>query len=376
MPRDNAQRKRPERAPRQKRKPPLYAAVDLGTNNCRLLVARRQGDGFHVIDSYSQIARLGEGLAATGRLSDASMDRALNALSAIRKKLSFHGVGQVRCIATEACRRAENGRDFIHRIREEAGLTFKVINPKEEAALAAIGCHDLLARDAALVMVVDIGGGSTEISFLDLSDQSSRELTSLIKSVPLKAWASFPLGVVTLSESFEHLDEDAGYTAMVSAARDVLSQWSAGQEFVTAMSETSAHMIGTSGTVTCMAGVHKDLPKYRREHIDGLWMDRTDADQVIMRLKAAGIEGRRQIPTIGPERAGLMLSGCAILDAVWSIWPATRLRVADRGLREGLLLSMIHGVRPGGQKRRRKRRPTRRGRRPAQSNSLEQTTDG
>ncbi len=362
MPREIAQRRRTPRAQRSTKRQPLYAAVDLGTNNCRLLIARRQGDGFAVVDSYSQIARLGEGLAASGALSDAAMERGVGALKAIRRKLSHHGVGKVRCIATEACRRASNGAAFIRRVREETGLTFKIIDPREEAELAAIGCHDLLDPASNLFMVLDIGGGSTEISFIDLDGVPDRSLKALIGRVPVKAWSSFPLGVVTLSESYAHLGEEAGFAAMVEAARTAMSGWADGLAFAPAMANGSAHLIGTSGTVTCLAGVHCNLPKYRRDIVDGIWMSPDEARAVITRLREAGPEGRREIPTIGPERAGLMLSGCAILEAAWSLWPSQRLRVADRGLREGLLLSMIHGVRSSPPKR--TRSPRKRGRRP------------
>lgn len=355
MPRDNAQRQRNSHAPRRSQKKPLYAAVDLGTNNCRLLVARRKGNGFSVIDSHSQIARLGEGLATTGTLSGAAMDRAFSALTAIRAKLRQHGVGQVRCIATEACRRASNGPEFVHRIREKTGLTFKIIRPREEAQLAAIGCHDLIEPEAELVMVLDIGGGSTEISFLDMAGLEDRSLTTLVRKVPLKAWASFPLGVVTLSESFAHLDEIPGYEAMVAHAHKTFSVWSAGVSFRDTMQRSTSHLIGTSGTVTCLAGVHKGLQKYRRDMVDGIWLSSDEASRAIKQLRDAGPEGRIAMPTIGRERAGLMLSGCAILQAACEVWPAPRLRVADRGLREGLLLSMIHGGKSSSRRRRRRR---------------------
>ncbi|MCA8903107.1 MAG: Ppx/GppA family phosphatase, partial [Hyphomonas sp.] len=160
----NAATRRPgRRGSRTRRTGPLYAAVDLGTNNCRLLVAEPWKKTFRVVDSHSQIARLGEGLHETGRISDAAVDRALDALKNIRRKLKQHGVGRVRCIATEACRKAENGPDFIRRVHEETGLTFKIINAKEEARLATIGCHDLMAHEAKTVLVIDIGGGSTEL---------------------------------------------------------------------------------------------------------------------------------------------------------------------------------------------------------------------
>ncbi|MEL7454281.1 MAG: Ppx/GppA phosphatase family protein [Pseudomonadota bacterium] len=354
---DNARSVNKSGSSRKKNRAPLYAAVDLGTNNCRLLIARRRASTFRVIDSYAQIVRLGEGLAASGRLSEAAILRAIDALTAIRRKLKHHGVGHVRCIATEACRKAENGATFIRRVQDETRLSFKIINPKEEAHLAAIGCHDLLDAETDLFMVLDIGGGSTEISFVDLSKQQDRSVQRLVKSAPIRAWASFPLGVVTLSESFAHLGEADAYPRMVAHARDHFEKWSDGTCYRDTIQTTSSHIIGTSGTVTCLAGVHLGLEKYRRDRVDGLWLERDETDAVINTLKVSGLAGREALPTIGKERAGLMLSGCAILEAAWDTWPAPQLRVADRGLREGLLLSMMHGgKRRSGSRRGRRRR--------------------
>ena len=355
MPRDNAQRQRSMRAPRRTVRKPLYAAVDLGTNNCRLLIARGTQHGFSVVDSHAQIARLGEGLATTGRLSEAAVERALVALKAIREKLKARRVGHVRCVATEACRRAENGKDFVETVRRELGLTFRIIPPREEVHLAAVGCHDLIDDDASLVMVLDIGGGSTEISFVDATGLPDRSLRTFVNKMPIRAWRSFPMGVVTLSESFAHLGEAEAYAAMTAHAAEAFQNWTSGQSFAEGMGQNTARLIGTSGTVTCLAGIHKQLPKYRRDLVDGTWLTTDEARAAIAQLQEAGPDGRAKLPTIGPERAGLILAGCAILDAAWQVWPSNGLRVADRGLREGLLLTMIHGERS----RRRPRRRTR-----------------
>lgn len=339
---------------------PLYAAVDLGTNNCRLLVAEPRGKTFRVVDSHSQIVRLGEGLHDTGRLSDAAIERALDALKAIRAKLKQRGVGRVRCIATEACRKAENGAEFIARVHAETGLTFKIIEAKEEAWLATIGCHDLIEPDAENVLVVDSGGGSTELSLVNAKAATANGFRGILAAAPIKAWASMPLGVVTLSEAFGHLDEAAAYPQMLAHARDVISGWDALEDVKIAMAEKSAHLIGTSGTVTCLASVHLELDRYRRDIVDGSWLSRKEGAGAIKKLRDAGLEGRGKLPTIGTERAGLMLSGCAIIEAVWELFPAERLRVADRGLREGLLLSMMYGPKRSKSRRRSrggKRRP-------------------
>lgn len=334
---------------------PLYAAVDLGTNNCRLLVAEPRGQSFRVVDSHSQIARLGEGLHESGRLSDAAIERAMSALHAIRMKLKQHGVGRVRCIATEACRKASNGADFIRRVQTETGLTFKVIGAREEARLATIGCYDLIGPDVQSVLVVDVGGGSTELSLVDARQIRKVGLSGILREAPILDWTSLKVGVVTLSETFDLSDEAAAWPLMLERARAAVRGWPALDRVRQRLASDGGHLIGTSGTVTCLAGVHLNLDRYRRDKVDGSWLSRQDGRETMQRLRDLGVAGRAKLPTIGEERAPLMLAGCAIMEAVWEAFDAHKLRVADRGLREGVLLSMMHG-----QKAPRRRRPKRR----------------
>ena len=346
--------------PSSQRGKPLYAAVDLGTNNCRLLVAEPRGQSFRVVDSYSQIARLGEGLHDSGRLSDAAVERAMSALHAIRNKLKQHGVGRVRCIATEACRKAANGADFIRRVQDETGLTFKVIGAKEEARLATIGCYDLIVPEVKSVLVVDVGGGSTELSHVNASAIQTGGLAGILKDAPILDWTSLKVGVVTLSESVDLSDEAAAWPLMLDRARTAVKGWPAIERVAQRLAEDDGYLIGTSGTVTCLAGVHLKLDRYRRDKVDGSWLSREEGRATMDQLRHLGVAGRAKLPTIGEERAPLMLAGCAIMEAVWEVFDAHKLRVADRGLREGILLSMMHGQRP-----QRRRRPKRPGARPA-----------
>jgi exopolyphosphatase / guanosine-5'-triphosphate,3'-diphosphate pyrophosphatase len=344
-------------SPGSQRGRPLYAAVDLGTNNCRLLVAEPRGHSFRVVDSYSQIARLGEGLHDSGRLSDAAVERAMSALHAIRNKLKHHGVGRVRCIATEACRKASNGADFIRRVQSETGLTFKVIGAKEEARLATIGCYDLIEADTKSVLVVDVGGGSTELSLVDARSIQSGGLAGILRNAPIIDWTSLKVGVVTLSEAFDLSDETAIWPDMLERARTEVRSWQGLPAVAQRLADDGGYLIGTSGTVTCLAGVHLKLDRYRRDKVDGSWLSWADGAATMTLLRELGVTGRAKLPTIGEERAPLMLAGCAIMEAVWEVFDAHKLRVADRGLREGVLLSMMHGSRPQRRRRPKKRRP-------------------
>jgi exopolyphosphatase / guanosine-5'-triphosphate,3'-diphosphate pyrophosphatase len=334
--------------------PRVYAAVDLGTNNCRLLIAERSASGgLRIVDSFSSIVRLGEGLAKTGQLSDVAMTRAIEALGKCMDKVKKHQVGQARYIATQACRQASNGRSFLNEVRRKTGLDMETITPKEEAKYALLGSLDLIDPSHDFALVIDIGGGSTELCWVDAKAAVSRGISGCAVRPPILGWASFPVGVVTLSEGFD--DKAPGwYDRMVEHVRGLLAADDAAERFGPLFRAGRGQLVGNSGTVTSLAGVHLRLPKYTRTAVDGVWLSREAAAAARRRLHDATPAERAAEPCIGPQRADLVLAGCAILDAVWSMWPAERLRVGDRGLREGILLSMIHGGVPKKNKRRRR----------------------
>lgn len=322
---------RPDPPPARQRRTQrhVYAALDLGTNNCRLLIARPSHDGFQVVDAFSRIVRLGEGLVQTGRLSDAAMDRAVAALGACAEKLARRGVTHVRSVATEACRRAENGAEFVARVYAETGLALDVISPREEARLAVLGCQTLIEPDARKALVFDIGGGSTEVVLLHRAGPALRA----------EAWVSVPWGVVSLAETELH---DAGDAALRVAAYDrmkarVFDHLSP----LARRAGKGVQLLGASGTVTTLASLQMGLPSYDRRKVDGAWTP-TVAMRALSRNLAAMSPGERAaIPGIGADRADLVVAGSAILEAVLDACPSERLRVGDRGLREGILRSMI-----------------------------------
>ena len=274
-----------KRQRRSNRKAPLYAALDLGTNNCRLLVAEARGAHFRIVDGYSQIVRLGEGLTASGRLSDAAMERTIDALTNCKSVMDRHKLAKSRCIATQACRAAENGPEFIERVREEVGMDLRIIPAQEEARLAMLGCHNLFDDDANIVLVVDIGGGSTELAWVDARRAREGGIKGMLSHPPLLAWATFPLGVVTLTETFPEADHEDWFEQMKAHSRKTLSRYRKGRKFRKLFEAGEGHLIGTSGTVTSLAGVSMGLPKYNRAHVDGAWLERVDAVDVTARLK-------------------------------------------------------------------------------------------
>ena len=336
-----------------------YAAVDLGTNNCRLLVATPERQGFRVVEAFSRIVRLGDGLSRTGRLDPAAMDRALAALKICADKMNKRRVIGVRAVATQACRSAENGDEFIARAERETGLKLQVITPKEEARLSVAGCLGLLDRDADAALVLDVGGGSTELSWVDLRQMDSSGPRLSADKLPIKAWVSTPVGVVTLAERFPEPEQptEAWFRDMVEHVKGHLAAFTHAEEFRDIFSAGRAHLIGTSGAITSLAGLHLGLRRYERARVDGLWLTRKDCEKAAARLMHLGAQARAGEPCIGPDRADLVLAGAAILQAVQELWPCDRVRVADRGLREGLLLSLMNErAKRAGRPRRRRRR--------------------
>jgi exopolyphosphatase/guanosine-5'-triphosphate,3'-diphosphate pyrophosphatase len=326
-----------ESAPLQARAKGVYAALDLGTNNCRLLVARPVRDpapgapeSFRIIDAFSRIVRLGEGLGQTGRLSEPAISRTIDALLVCRDKMVARDVARARLIATEACRAADNGEDFVARVREETGLDLEIISRETEARLAATGCAALADSAAKSVLLFDIGGGSSEIVWLAPRRNDGQ----------VRHWTSLQLGVVTLAEKFGGAEVSfRQFTAMTELVVSEL------QHFLARSAKEERcgrfHLLGTSGTVTTLAGVHLNLARYDRRRVDGLWMSHAEIDAVMARLRAMSYAERSRNACIGPDRADLVLAGCAILEGIRRCFPSERIRIADRGLREGMLLELM-----------------------------------
>ena len=334
---DFSLRKPPHAGPRQGPRQ-AYAAIDLGTNNCRLLIARPQDQNFVVIDAFSRVVRLGEGLAQTGELSQAAMDRALAALKVCADKLRRRNVHLARSVATEACRRARNGAEFIDRVRRETGILLDIISAQEEARLAVLGCHILLEDGIGPAVIFDIGGGSTELVLIEPGAPVPR----------IVDWQSVPWGVVSLTETVNAAmggGDEGDREARLARYREMLRVVS--ESFAEFAARIAPHqtpdsrLLGTSGTVTTLASLHLDLPQYDRKAVDGLIVPSSSMRDIATRLSTMSPAERRQLPCIGQERADLVVAGCAILEAILDLWPADRLGVADRGIREGILRGLM-----------------------------------
>jgi exopolyphosphatase/guanosine-5'-triphosphate,3'-diphosphate pyrophosphatase len=315
-----------------------YAALDLGTNNCRLLIARPSGKDFTVIDAFSRVVKLGEDLATTGRLSDEAMDRALGALLVCSEKLRRRNVRLARSVATEACRRAENGEEFIERVRRETGIVLDIITAEEEARLAVLGCHILLEEGDGPAVIFDIGGGSTELVLLEPGGPKIGRIPRILD------WQSVPWGVVSLTDTVgERGNTREGRLARYTEMRRLVAE--SFEPFAKRIAEASTspaiRLLGTSGTVTTLASLHLELPHYDRKAVDGLIVPSCSMRSISEKLSSMSPEERSELPCIGQDRASLVVAGCAILEAILDLWPADRLGVADRGIREGILRSLM-----------------------------------
>jgi exopolyphosphatase / guanosine-5'-triphosphate,3'-diphosphate pyrophosphatase len=325
---------------------PIYAALDLGTNNCRLLVARPSRRGFFVIDAFSRIIKLGEGVSHTGVLSEEAILRTLDALKVCSVKMARRGVTRSRLIATEACRVAKNGPEFVARVERETGLALEIIGRETEARLAVSGCASLIGRNTEYVLIFDIGGGSSEFVWLNLKQARRVKRFSIEDRLRvqdcIEAWTSLPFGVVTLAERFgTPFAEGVQFEDMVRFAQAGLTPFSEKNGIARKILESEAHLLGTSGTVTTIAGVYLGLSEYHRAKVDGCWLSTENIRQVSSRIAGMNYEQRAAEPCIGTERADLILAGCAIMEAMLRVWPVKSLRVADRGLREGILATLI-----------------------------------
>ena len=310
-----------------------YAALDLGTNNCRLLVARPRDRGFEVVDSFSRIVRLGEGVSLSGILSDTAIERTMPALTVCADKIRRRRVTRLRCVATEACRRADNQQAFVDRVLAETGLDIEVISTDEEAQLALDGCAALLDRDKPWALIIDIGGGSTELMWVRLESGKRRVLVG---------GESLNFGVISLTERFGGgPNGGTDYQAVVEHVGTTLLDFEGRHGIAERIADGRVQMLGTSGTVTTVAGIHHDLPRYDRSRVDGSYVGVDAIHTVCNRLSAMNYDQRVAQPCIGEDRADVVVAGCAILDAICRMWPVDRLRVADRGLREGILLSLM-----------------------------------
>ncbi len=320
---------------------PVFAALDLGTNNCRLLIASPQSGleespfprlgGLRVFDSFSRVVRLGEGVSTTGYLSQDAMERTMSALKACQKKISRYNLTSARFVATEACRRAKNGQEFLDNVRSEIGMEIDIISTEDEAKLAFAGCSSLLTGDSKRAVVFDIGGGSTELMWVDV--ENGKTITD---------WLSVGFGVMNLSDKFGGSNlADMAFSDMVRTLIEKLTPFDASNNISNVIDSTNVQLLSTSGTVTTLAAIHLDLPRYDRSKIDGITLSVKDVRATTKRLLEMKQYERFNHPCIGADRADFILSGCAIFEAISTLWPTKNITIADRGVREGIILSLL-----------------------------------
>lgn len=315
-----------------------YAAIDLGTNSCRLVVATPTTTSFRVVETFSKVVRLGEGIIQDNELSPRAMKRTLHALKVCRGVIDeYMPITASRFVATAACRRAKNVSSFVEMVKRDTGIELEVISSKEEARLSVVGCLPLLNRNIKRVLVFDIGGGSTQISLARVTD---------FGKTFIEGFVSLPYGVVTISEAFAgHEMSKLEYSTVVERTQSILAEFEEKHQINEAILNQEIQVIGTSGTVTVIGAVHLRLPRYNRSAVDGIAISASDINFTINKIKTMGVEGRCKHPCIGQSKSDLTVAGCAIIEALTTFWPISEITVADRGIREGILLDLMHSNR-------------------------------
>lgn len=314
-----------------------YAAIDLGTNSCRLVIATPTPTSFRIVETFSRITRLGEGIINNNELSRVAIRRTIGALKVCAGVLDEYApIKNCRYVATAACRRAKNCNEFLDAVKRETGLNIEIISSKEEARLAVVGCVPLLNRNIKRALVFDIGGGSTEISLARVTNTGNTFIEGFV---------SLPYGVVTISEAFPAQDmTDLAYNTIIERTHKILKEFDDKYNISEAIRNQEIQVIGTSGTVTVLGAVHLNLSRYNRSAVDGISILKNEIDKAIVKIKRLGDEGRKKHPCIGAQKADLTIAGCAIIEALCSYWPIAEVTVADRGIREGILLDLMHNA--------------------------------
>ena len=331
----------------------IYSAIDLGTNNCRLLVAQKTENGFKVIDSFSRIVRLGEGLSKNGTLSKEAIDRTIEALDICVAKIKRRGVTHIRNVATQACREATNCDEFIERVEKEVRIKLDIINPAEEARLAVMGCKALLDRKYSNAIVFDIGGGSTELIWVKIRGNGMPEIID---------WTSIPFGVVNLSEKYgtKEMVSENSYTEMRQNILSAIKSFEQKNDMVELVAQGKVQLMGTSGTITTLTAMHLELDYYDRSRVDGTSVKSASIRELCQKLSLLNYDERVALKSIGSDRADLVVAGCAILESIMDLWPIENISVADRGIREGMLLDMMNNPKSGKKNNRRRNNKRRR----------------
>lgn len=308
----------------------ILGALDLGTSNCRLLISKTEKNKLVELERFSRIVRLGEGLGLRGNLTDIAMQRTISVLKICADKFSRYNLDGQRCVATEACRRAENREELVRRAKDEAGINLEIISTEEEAELAFTSCLNLVDPDAQNVLLTDIGGGSTEIIWAELQEG---------KPIIKKSFSA-KIGVMSLSDLLDNQFFRYGtYQEIVAYTTKVFSPIKESLYEETSKSKKTQY-ICTSGTITALAALHLDLQRYNRSLIDGISISRQEIEQVKRKLLHMNQAERENLPCVGRERGDLMIPGCAILEAIYSCWNIDKFVVADRGVRDGVIASL------------------------------------
>ncbi len=299
-----------------------YAAIDVGTNTIRLLVADAEDTAtYRPVFQDQVITRLGERIQETGVLAAGAVERTIAVLQRFAETAKEMGAKEVVAVATSAAREAKNQREFLDRARRDAGLELRVASEEIEATLTALGVSHALGPAWPNIVIIDIGGGSTE--FISL------------RQVKLAGHLSLPIGVVKITEAY--LKNDPPTADELEAVSAFLEERLATVPASLDLPE-GAILVGTAGTPTTLATIDLGLAPYDPERVTGHRLSRSRIEQLLEHLCSLPLAERRQIVGLEPSRADVIVAGTLLTFEVMTLFGFDELTVSDGGLREGILL--------------------------------------
>lgn len=303
-----------------------FAAIDIGTNTILLLVAELEGNGsYQVLEDHTEITRLGEGVDRNRRIGPAAEQRSFGALKKYLNRCADLAVNEITVVGTSALRDANNTAAFQSRVKRELGLEVRVLSAEEEARYSYLAVERGLELKRKEILVVDVGGGSTEFIWG--------------KNGMLHRWASLDLGSVRLTERFLPSDpvrDDE--VARLAAEIDLgLKRW------IAEWSETAcfSQMVGIAGTFTTLAAVKKGLRDYSHSEVHGSLLNRTEVVRQAGLYQAQPISERKKIAGLEPKRADVILAGAVLVEKIMCLFGFEEVVVSDQGIRFGLLYERL-----------------------------------
>ena len=302
------------------------AAIDLGTNSCRLMITSQKG---FVIYRRTATTKLGEGLHAAGKFTDEAIERGLKCLAEYADIMRDYGVAEYKAIATASCRMAENGADFVKAVEELCGLKLDIVSPEEEALLNVKGARLNADKNAEYVMVYDLGGGSTEITLA-----TNSETPKIIYTI------SVPWGARNATEAYGLLEYDEEKAAKLRAeVQKYTADFLQHSEFE--KYRDKCECIATSSTPLRLVSMARGLGSYNRYNVDGVAENVAELDKQIAKIQKMDFVHAAENPYIGENRAMIFQAACVIFKTIYDDLQIKVLTASLKGAQEAMINDLV-----------------------------------